>query len=451
MPSIRDLENDQDMNKAIKKLINNKFIKNVILIGGSSALGQAIGILATPLLTRIYGSADFGILSVYSSLVSLFVVQASLNYEYAIPIAESDEDAANALGLTFFVLLVTLIISTLGFMVAKPWLAKNPKYTTLLPFLWLVPVGIYTGGFTNVLNFWAIRRKNYKKIAATKFNQGLSMSLSQIGLGFLKVGPIGLIIGNILSRTAGFSTLARAFLEKDKILLKSINREHILKIAKRYKDYPLMQTAGSFINNLGVQIFPLFLAANYGAKVAGLYYLTQKTISVPANYLASSVSNVFIGEVASLKAKDPAKLRRMFNKITLRMFLIGALPCLVLTIWGKEIFSVIFGSEWADAGTYIQVMVFSFLMKFASDSYINLALIEKQRLSLTWSIARLILVFGCVTASKAFGVSPFVSISLYTAAMVISYLMKYLFWTVSLNGMVRDFEKKEAAEGDSKG
>jgi O-antigen/teichoic acid export membrane protein len=51
-------------------------------------LGQAITVLVSPILTRLYTPEDFGVFGVYASILGIVTVVASLRYEYALPLPE---------------------------------------------------------------------------------------------------------------------------------------------------------------------------------------------------------------------------------------------------------------------------------------------------------------------------------------------------------------------------
>ena len=65
-------------------LPKSRFARNVAVVSAGSAMGQGLLIVSAPLLTRLYTPADFGVLAVYVSIVSILVVVASLRYEMAI-------------------------------------------------------------------------------------------------------------------------------------------------------------------------------------------------------------------------------------------------------------------------------------------------------------------------------------------------------------------------------
>ncbi len=87
-------------------IIKNNFAKRVSLLIGATAVAQLILILSMPLLTRLYTPEDFGLLAIYSSILAVISVVASLCYESAIPLPKNDETAAHILLLTISILIV---------------------------------------------------------------------------------------------------------------------------------------------------------------------------------------------------------------------------------------------------------------------------------------------------------------------------------------------------------
>lgn len=83
-------------------LPKSSFARSVAVLAGGTAAGQAIVVLASPIITRLYTPEDFGVLAVYSSLLGILSTVAALRYELAIPLSEKDEDAAALLKIAMF-------------------------------------------------------------------------------------------------------------------------------------------------------------------------------------------------------------------------------------------------------------------------------------------------------------------------------------------------------------
>ena len=84
------------------------FATDVLKLVTGTTLAQVIAVLASPLLTRLYGPEAFGFLALSTSIItSIIRVVACMRYELAIMLPKTDEEAANLLGLSL--LCVTVI------------------------------------------------------------------------------------------------------------------------------------------------------------------------------------------------------------------------------------------------------------------------------------------------------------------------------------------------------
>ena len=90
----------------LRKLFQSTFAKNVAMISASTAFAQMLNALFSPVITRLYNPDEYGILTLYISILGLVAIIASLKYEWGITIAESDEKAVNVMSLCFIVLFI---------------------------------------------------------------------------------------------------------------------------------------------------------------------------------------------------------------------------------------------------------------------------------------------------------------------------------------------------------
>ena len=89
---------------------SSSFTTDVLKLVTGTTFAQVITILASPLLTRLYGPEAFGFLALFTSITSIIGVIACMRYEMAIMLPKTDEEAANLLGLC---LLCVTVVSAL--------------------------------------------------------------------------------------------------------------------------------------------------------------------------------------------------------------------------------------------------------------------------------------------------------------------------------------------------
>ena len=90
----------------------SKFISNVITLGSATVLGQILGVIVTPVLSRLYSPADFGAYQLFISIVTIIAVVSCLSYQIAINLPKKDEDAASIVVLCVIFIIITSILST---------------------------------------------------------------------------------------------------------------------------------------------------------------------------------------------------------------------------------------------------------------------------------------------------------------------------------------------------
>jgi O-antigen/teichoic acid export membrane protein len=93
------------------------------------------------------------------------------------------------------------------------------------------------------------------------------------------------------------------------------------------------------------------LAGLYGSQVTGWFGLAQKVMFLPLSLIGVAVGQVFLGEAAQAMKEDPNSLADLFRRITRRM-LVFCIPIIGGGALSPWLFPIIFGAQWATAGTY---------------------------------------------------------------------------------------------------
>jgi O-antigen/teichoic acid export membrane protein len=402
------------------------FGRAVVVLAGATAASQGLTVIATPVLTRLYDPAEFGALAAFISILTIILSVASLRYELAVPLASDDGLAANVLVVA---LIVVGIVASVTALVAIPLAGEIASWINvpdLERFMWLLPLAVLAGGVYQGLSHWAIRRQDFKRIARTRVSQAIAQVSTQLALGILVAGPIGLLIGAVVGRFNGTGTLALAFWQKDKDVLEFINPAAMRAAASRYRRFPEISSGSALLNALGVQLPPLLLSVFYGAQVLGWFALGQRVIGLPMMIVGIAVAQVYFGHAAEYARTDIGKLRGLFYK-TARRLAIGALiPILPLAVAGPWLFSHVFGPEWTEAGEYVRVLSVMYFVQFVAVPLgQTLNVFERLELQLFYDLVRLVLAAGAIIVAYALGWSPLAAVASYSVGMLVAYLLSF--------------------------
>lgn len=423
--------------KIDKLLKNNSLIKNAGILTSGTVAAQLISILSSPILTRLYTPEDFGVLNVFVSLLAILTVGSALRFEMAIPLPKENETAS-----CLVILAITSVFFTsfLIFTIFNIFSFKNILWidmSILREYFILLPIGLFFSGLYIVFNFWAIRIQQYKAIAKTKLYQAGSGVGLQILLGIIGIKPLGLLIGSILKQASGFISLSRIYWTTHNSA-KLFSIKYLIIAARDYKKFPLVSSWSGIINILGLNLPVILIANEYGTTIAGFFGFSLMIISLPITLIGKSISQVFIGQASKLYSTKPDELKKLYQKISKMLFKVGVIPAIILSIWSSDLFSLIFGKSWYEAGSITQVLAAMFLIQFIVIPLSQLlTIIEKQGTQLFWDILRLALVVLSIIIPNILGYNYFYAISIYGLAMFTAYLSLLLIHLFTLNRMIK--------------
>jgi O-antigen/teichoic acid export membrane protein len=406
------------------------FARSVSILVGGTAAAQAIAVAASPVLTRLYRPSDFGVLQVFISLTGFVMVMAAGRYEFALLLPEDEQSAFDLLGVAIVCVCLTTTVTAM--IVARvhqlPWMLPA-GVVVMKGYLWLLPVSVLGGGLYQVLSYRAMRQNAYGQIAATKLTQVAAMVAVQLGAGLLIHGPLGLLTGDAVGRITGSGRFLRELWRNHVVQVRGIRVPRMIRLAVRYRNYPLVSTWGGLLNASGLALPALFLAASYGAQYTGWFALVNRVLGVPAALIGASIAQVYTSQAATLSRTDPQRLMYIFLETTRRMLYLGLVPCALFTLFAPWIFQTIFGRVWREAGEYARYLAFMCYASFINSPVtLTLSVLQRQRTQFVWDAGKLALTALSFTLPHHFGYGPRVAILAYGVAMTLMYSVH---WTLS--------------------
>ena len=394
------------------------------LVGGS-ALAQAINIATAPISTRLFTPGDYGTAGVYNAILSLLTIIACGRYEMAVPLPKTDKSALDVLLLSLLVTLGFAGLSGCAIWLGGDRLVQWTHTECLRHYVWLLPIAVVGGGAYQSLNYWAIRHKSYTCIARTQVNQSIFSVAVSLGTVALVPGPLGLLLGGVVGQTAGISTLAGDALQGVRRFVYRPGLADLRRAAWAYRQFPIYSSGASLLNSAGLVLPAVLLSSLYGAEVTGWFALAQRIVSLPLSVLGQAVSQVFLGEAAQDMRGEQRDLRRLFDRVTVRL-----LPtCAIVLIIGScspFMFGFLFGKKWTMAGMYAALLAISCSGQLLTSPVSTVAILTgRQDLQLALDAIRTVLVVGALWAPAALGASALFTVGTYAASMTILYVVYF--------------------------
>jgi O-antigen/teichoic acid export membrane protein len=397
--------------------------RGITSIVAGSVAGQGLVILSYPLLTRLYGPAELGLLAVFTSVVGMISVVSTACLEPAIPIPSDDGEAADVAWSALAAVTATTMATAAVGLLAAGGIATMLGVPSLAQFWWLVVVTVFVLGAYMVLSEWMVRARTYGALGRRNFLQGIGQTLTQVGLGLAGVCPLGLLLGVGVGRTLAMGGLMShgGLLRQRRPSLAGVRAA-----VRRFRRFPLLAAPSALVNSAGLEMPLLLVSALYGDARAGLLGLTIRVFSGPTAIIGQAVNQVYTGETGAAIRRHSWALGRLLRGAVLRLLLLGAGPALVLVVAGPWLFGLIFGRTWTEAGEYARFLAVAYLAQFAVTPVSStLFLLERQGQELVWGCVRLLLTAGGTAVCGLLGAPVQVAVIVLAIGHVTSYALLY--------------------------
>lgn len=361
--------------KAKDRLNGSETLKPLLTLMTGSGIAVLIPLLATPILTRIYTSQQFGLLGLFVSAVSIGGSLATFSYEASIMLPKSKKGSLN-LALIAIICSVAIVFLMLFFewLFSADFIFQSFNISELSDYAFLLVLCILGTALTRVFTYALNRNKNYgilslSKVIGAVADVGIKLSIVFSKEAYILFLLIGHVVGQLLqSVLMGYFFVTR-------ILNKQRIKPRNLKIlACRYKKFPLITMPHNLLSILSKELPTILVASFFSIEMAGFYFLAQRITSAPISILADSHYRVFFAAFSDSNNKI-----YFYKKHFIHTNII-LVPCFA-TAWFflPFLFGIIFGESWQQAGHFAQIILPLLYLKFLSNSFTSVVYLYFER------------------------------------------------------------------------
>lgn len=403
---------------------------------GGTAIAQAIPVLLSPVLTRLFSPEQFALFGLYVSLAAPLAVIATARYELAVMLPEKDEEARD---LVWLALCMSVAISSLVALLIwlfKPQLTRSLGNSAISPWLLLLPVSVLLLGVYQVLSYWTNRRKRYQRLATSSVAQQAAAGITSVAAGVTRTVPSGLILGTLVGQATATTILGWQFWGADRGERRPPPLGRLKAVARRYYQFPAFNMPYSLIGNLASGFGVIALSMFNYIQPAGYLSLARRVLFVPVSLLSSSLGQVYFQEAAVSFRSE--RLERLTNQLLITIVELATPLFVFFVFWAPELFSLVFGPEWRMAGLYAAAfspVAFCFLFTSWPERIYEVA--QRQHLALMIQVVSdsvgIALLWGLLRA----GVAPLTAVLVYALAYT-GYHSTYLYVIYRIAGFQMD-------------
>lgn len=417
------------MIEKIRKIAKGSFFRNLVILLGGSAAAQIPTIALTPIVARLFTPELFGIQGVFLSITGMISVVANLRYETAIVLPKSERSAFNLFVFTVILSMMISLITWFSMYMISNQMIDWLKEDGIRPYIGLMPMSILLGAVTLSLNYWSIRQKRFALISTTKFLDSISSGMTKIIFGITGFGAIGLILGVIVGQIASIIPLMWGVYKRDlKKLSKSLTWKLMKEQATEYKEFPLYSAPQGLLNTVTQTVPVLILTAKYGTEEAGFFIMCRNLLLFPITFISQSFRQIFIQKVNEVRLRDESVFKHTLAA-TLFLSAIGIVPLMIVMIYGKEIFQLLLGQQWTQAGVYSQwIITWVYFALVLPPTNVAASIMRLQKFLLLYEIVLSLRILIMIIFSIKHGpIASVASFCVYSAVMSIIHILYVLY------------------------
>jgi O-antigen/teichoic acid export membrane protein len=381
----------QKLSAIFAKAKQSDFLRSVAVLGTGTVLAQFITITASPILTRLYSPEDFGLAALFAAIITSITPAICGKYEVAIVVANKVTISRQLLGVAFNVALGVSLLALAAVLLFDRTIIGLLNAERLGRWLLLVPLMLMLTGLLTALKYYSNRINEYGVISNSKILLAIFAVASSLALGVAGF-QAGLLVSTVLATGAVVGWLLYRHRSIPYRRISTWNRRSKL-VAKRYRDFPLYNASTGLLDGL-TQALPVFFLSSYFTEtLVGYYALMLRVAAAPLSFVSAAVSQVNLKKVSDLVHQQQS-VRRYLVKVTLLLVAIVSPLAIALILFSPGLFAWIFGEEWREAGSYLQILMpalaFRFVISTVSTTF---GATGNNRLGAVWKVVAFLVTF----------------------------------------------------------
>lgn len=373
-----------NIREKINKKISGGFFGSVLKVGSGNLIGQLIGVITTPILSRIYPELAYAEQAIITSTAAIAVNLVSFGLSAAIMRPKDSEESKRivtavsfiTVGLTTGLFLFCLILQN-SFKI----FSVSGSYFVALFLSWLY---IITTNLQSYVRMYVNRKGDYNKLFFNPIIGAIANIVIAIPLGLIGCGFQGFLITTIVSHTVSILHMCKG----DIPYFHNFRPKDIVLVFKENCDYVLYQFPAGFINNTATEYPTQFLGRMFSVGALADYSMCLRILKYPIRLIAAPISTVYF-KAATEYHREGKNLAEFTYKMINRILIISFLPVALCCWFSNNIFGFVLGDTWASAGDVAAILAAQYVMLFCTDcvSYCRVA-IGRQKVNLIYSLLR---------------------------------------------------------------
>lgn len=333
----------------IFKILGSTLIKSTGIYTITSIVNAVIPFMLLPILTRSLSPRDYGLVSMFTVLVSFVSPFIGMSVQSAITRQYYKKDSIDFSSYIYNCLIVftlSIIAAFLVFHFADDIIYKFTQFPQ--EFLWTIILFSASSFIINIrLSIWQVENHPIRYGLFNISQSATNVLLSLLFVIVLRFGWKGCIVGQLLARLV-FALFAIYSLAKNGFISKKYNKEHINHSLTIGTPLILHSLSGSILNITD----RMFIANMIGLSVMGIYSVGYQIGSI-INLLATSFNNAYVPWLYEKLNKNSVSDNKQIVKATYLYNITIFIFSMLLGLLAPIFIGWFLGKEYVSAGSFV--------------------------------------------------------------------------------------------------
>lgn len=423
----------------IKKFrLKSEVNKNTLTLMMWIFFSQAIPIIISPILVKFYTPENFGLFTLYISIVGIISSVACAGYEHAIMLPKEDKNAIYIAFLSFLILSMTSILTLIVVLIFNSQLSRIIGNNDLAMWLYLLPFSVFLTGFFQIINFWNNRKKQYSLLGKSQLIQVSITAVVGLLFGIIEFNNGGLIVSRITGYSIVVFLLCVLVINKELYQLLKIDIKKFLLLGKRYINFLKYSAVSGLLNSMSFHFFPILLSKVFSLSLLGYYSLAMMILVVPQVLIGNTISKVYF-QVSMQYIHTKGNNKIVFLQTLKKLFIIALLIYVPMYFYILDFVVFVFGANWQLSGELVQILIPLMFIKFISSTLsVTLTMYEKQKTGLFINLVLLLTVIILFIIASLLTLDKYAFFYIYTSVVGVLYTIYLLSYYYISRGNLSD-------------
>lgn len=357
-----------------------------------TTLVQALGILVSPVVARLYGPQALGHVTAAGVFASMVATIAPLALDAAIVIVEKDEEASEIAG---FVVTSSVVVGL--FSVGLVWLVSSLgiswdslKFVGAAPLFWACFVGATTVLTCSIqaISSLAVRHQQFSAVSSSRVVQSVVTQGLTLGLGVWAPSDLSVASSLLSGQALGLVVLVILSSRAAQFPLRLVRPPlfRMRQIVSANRRFPLYTYPHALLDSMRENAIVAAMGAAGGELGLGYWGLVARTVRGPVSLLGSAFSQVFTARVSE-RARAGQPLEPIMRWVLVRLGAAAVLGTSTLVLFGPALFAFVFGPQWVEAGNVARLAVPWIAVNLIASPFAYLSyLLKINRPYLAWAV-----------------------------------------------------------------